>query len=64
MDTHGTQYYVFGGEVCFGERTLLRFHAMLKSVVDKTSLTTSLELSRLYGHEVNLISNYPNPTSN
>ncbi|XP_041007607.1 O-fucosyltransferase 27-like isoform X1 [Juglans microcarpa x Juglans regia] len=54
-----TIIYVSGGEVFGGQRTLLPLHAMFENVVDKTSLTTPWELSRLYGREVNHISSYP-----
>nr|KYP76461.1 DUF246 domain-containing protein At1g04910 [Cajanus cajan] len=52
--------YVSGGEVFGGQRTLIPLHAMFENVVDRTSLSTPWEMIRLYGQEVNLVSN-PGP---
>ncbi|KAM7279640.1 hypothetical protein ACFE04_006774 [Oxalis oulophora] len=52
--------YVSGGEVFGGQRTLTPLHAMFENVVDRTSLSTSWELSTLYGREAN-IDEYTNP---
>ncbi|KAK8588609.1 hypothetical protein V6N13_087515 [Hibiscus sabdariffa] len=54
-----TIIYVSGGEVFGGQRTLIPLHGMFENVVDRTSLSTSWELSRIYGHEANLDENYP-----
>ncbi|XP_015962598.1 O-fucosyltransferase 27 [Arachis duranensis] len=51
--------YVSGGEVFGGQRTLIALHAMFENVVDRTSLSTPWELSRLYGQEVNLVNAPP-----
>lgn len=49
-----TILYVSGGEVFGGQRTLIPLHAMFENVVDRTSLSTGWELSRIYGREANL----------
>ncbi|CAI0553252.1 unnamed protein product, partial [Linum tenue] len=54
-----TIIYVSGGEVFGGQRTLTPLHAMFENVVDRTSLTASSELTRIYGREVNLDSQFP-----
>ncbi|KAL5739320.1 hypothetical protein ACOSP7_028234 [Xanthoceras sorbifolium] len=54
-----TIIYVSGGEVFGGQRTLIPLHAMFENVVDRTSLSTGWELSRMYGREANLVGNYP-----
>ncbi|KAJ9173135.1 hypothetical protein P3X46_016300 [Hevea brasiliensis] len=53
-----TIIYVSGGEIFGGQRTLIPLHAMFENVVDRTSLSTGWELSRIYGREVNLFGNY------
>ncbi|KAH9676120.1 O-fucosyltransferase 27 [Citrus sinensis] len=50
-----TIIYVSGGEVFGGQRTLIPLHAMFANVVDRTSLSTAWELTRIYGREANLI---------
>lgn len=45
--------YVSGGEIFGGQRILIPLHAMFDNVVDRTSLSTSYELTRLYGRESN-----------
>ncbi|XP_022771856.1 uncharacterized protein At1g04910-like isoform X1 [Durio zibethinus] len=54
-----TIIYVSGGEVFGGQRTLIPLHGMFENVVDRTSLSTVWELSRIYGREANLDENYP-----
>ncbi|XP_022980538.1 O-fucosyltransferase 27-like isoform X1 [Cucurbita maxima] len=54
-----TIIYVSGGEVFGGQRTLIPLHAIFENVVDRTSLSTPWELSRLYGREINVGGNYP-----
>ncbi|OMP03021.1 GDP-fucose protein O-fucosyltransferase [Corchorus olitorius] len=54
-----TIIYVSGGEVFGGQRTLIPLHGMFENVVDRTSLSTVWELSRIYGRETNLDENYP-----
>ncbi|XP_021296822.1 uncharacterized protein At1g04910 isoform X1 [Herrania umbratica] len=54
-----TIIYVSGGEVFGGQRTLIPLHGMFENVVDRTSLSTVWELSKIYGREVNLEENYP-----
>ncbi|KAL5987476.1 hypothetical protein ACLOJK_035224 [Asimina triloba] len=46
-----TIIYISGGEVFGGQRILIPLHAMFENVVDRTSLTTDSELSKIYGHE-------------
>ncbi|KAJ7971132.1 O-fucosyltransferase family protein [Quillaja saponaria] len=53
-----TIIYVSGGEVFGGQRTLIPLHAMFENVIDRTSLSTPWELSRLYGREANLVDPY------
>ncbi|KAF7822359.1 O-fucosyltransferase 27-like [Senna tora] len=53
--------YVSGGEVFGGQRTLIPLHAMFENVVDRTSLSTPWELTRLYGQEINLVNAQPGP---
>ncbi|XP_057522063.1 O-fucosyltransferase 27-like isoform X1 [Amaranthus tricolor] len=48
-----TVIYVSGGEIFGGQRILIPLHAMFDNVVDRTSLSTSYELTRLYGRESN-----------
>lgn len=50
-----TIIYVSGGEVFGGQRTLIPLRAIFENVVDRTSLSTPWELSRLYGREANLV---------
>ena len=50
-----TIIYVSGGEVFGGQRTLIPLRAMFENVVDRTSLSTPWELSKLYGCEANLV---------
>lgn len=50
-----------GGEVFGGQRTLIALHGMFENVVDRTVLTTSWELTRIYGREISLDDNYPRP---
>ncbi|XP_044467546.1 O-fucosyltransferase 27-like isoform X2 [Mangifera indica] len=50
-----TIIYVSGGEVFGGQRTLIPLHAMFQNVVDRTSLSTGWEFSRIYGREANLV---------
>ncbi|GAV60096.1 O-FucT domain-containing protein [Cephalotus follicularis] len=54
-----TVIYVSGGEVFGGQRTLIPLHAMFENTVDRTSLSTGWELSKIYGREANLIDNHP-----
>ena len=54
-----TIIYVSGGEVFGGQRTLLPLHGMFDNVVDRTSLSTSWELNRIYGREVNIATYIP-----
>ncbi|KAJ7974256.1 O-fucosyltransferase family protein [Quillaja saponaria] len=54
-----TIIYVSGGEVFGGQRTLIPLHAMFENVIDRTSLSTPWELTRLYGREANLVDTYP-----
>ncbi|KAL1199588.1 O-fucosyltransferase 27 [Cardamine amara subsp. amara] len=46
-----TIIYVAGGEVFGGQRTLIPLHGMFGNVVDRTSLSTSWELAKMYGRE-------------
>ncbi|GAB2238134.1 hypothetical protein Droror1_Dr00016036 [Drosera rotundifolia] len=46
--------YVSGGEVFGGQRMLIPLHSMFENVVDRTSLSTSWELTKIYGRESNL----------
>lgn len=48
-----TIIYVAGGEVFGGQRTLIPLHGMFENVVDRTSLSTSWELAKMYGREAN-----------
>ncbi|XP_057524110.1 O-fucosyltransferase 27-like isoform X2 [Amaranthus tricolor] len=48
-----TLIYVSGGEIFGGQRILIPMHAMFDNIVDRTSLSTNYELTRLYGREVN-----------
>lgn len=50
-----TVIYISGGEVFGGQRLLIPLHAMFENVVDRTSLSTSHELTRLYGREANFV---------
>ncbi|KAF3444930.1 hypothetical protein FNV43_RR14623 [Rhamnella rubrinervis] len=50
-----TIIYVSGGEVFGGQRTMIPLRAMFENVVDRTSLSTPWELSKLYGREANLV---------
>ncbi|XP_059638498.1 O-fucosyltransferase 27 [Cornus florida] len=54
-----TIIYLSGGEVFGGQKKLIPLHAMFENVVDRTSLCTPWELSKIYGREANLIDNYP-----
>lgn len=54
-----TIIYVSGGEVFGGQRTLIPLHGMFENVVDRTSLSTNWELSRIYGRESKLNDNNP-----
>ncbi|KAL2896065.1 O-fucosyltransferase 27 [Bienertia sinuspersici] len=45
--------YISGGEIFGGQRILIPLHAMFDNVVDRTSLSTPYELTRLYGREAN-----------
>ncbi|XP_022728321.1 uncharacterized protein LOC111283910 isoform X3 [Durio zibethinus] len=54
-----TIIYLAGGEVFGGQRTLIPLHGMFENVVDRTSLSTVWELSRIYGREANLDEIYP-----
>ncbi|XP_027075004.1 O-fucosyltransferase 27 isoform X1 [Coffea arabica] len=49
-----TIIYVSGGEVFGGQKKLIPLHAMFENVVDRTSLSTSWELNKVYGREANL----------
>lgn len=51
--------YISGGEVFGGQRMLIPLHAMFDNVVDRTSLSTSYELTRLYGREANFVNPPP-----
>ncbi|KAL5582069.1 hypothetical protein UlMin_014511 [Ulmus minor] len=53
-----TIIYVSGGEVFGGQRTLIPLRAMFENVVDRTSLSTTWELSTIYGREANLVDTY------
>ncbi|KAL4185678.1 hypothetical protein AMTRI_Chr10g231900 [Amborella trichopoda] len=50
-----TIIYVSGGELFGGQRTMIPLHAMFDNVVDRTSLCTPKELSKIYGHEDNQV---------
>ncbi|GMH20637.1 hypothetical protein Nepgr_022478 [Nepenthes gracilis] len=50
-----TIIYISGGEVFGGQRILTPIHAMFANVVDRTSLSTTCELSKIYGREANLM---------
>ncbi|XP_010528435.1 PREDICTED: uncharacterized protein LOC104805530 isoform X2 [Tarenaya hassleriana] len=52
-----TIIYVAGGEVFGGQRTMIPLHGMFENVVDRTSLTTTWELTRMYGRETKLEEN-------
>lgn len=54
-----TIIYVSGGEVFGGQKKLIPLHAMFQNVVDRTSLTTPWELTKIYGREANLVDKYP-----
>ncbi|KAK6928049.1 GDP-fucose protein O-fucosyltransferase [Dillenia turbinata] len=54
-----TIIYLSGGEVFGGQRILIPLHAMFENVVDRTSLSSNWELSKMYGREVNLVDRYP-----
>lgn len=54
-----TTIYVSGGEVFGGQRILIPLHAMFDNVVDRTSLSTSWELAKIYGRETNLVDSLP-----
>ncbi|KAK4783426.1 hypothetical protein SAY86_007800 [Trapa natans] len=54
-----TIIYVSGGEVFGGQRALTPLHGMFDNVVDRTFLSASWEMNRLYGRETNLIDDYP-----
>ncbi|XP_052195735.1 O-fucosyltransferase 27 isoform X2 [Diospyros lotus] len=58
-----TIIYISGGEVFGGQKKLIPLHGMFENVVDRTTLSTSWELSRIYGHEANLIDKYPRTPS-
>ncbi|KAL2896142.1 O-fucosyltransferase 27 [Bienertia sinuspersici] len=47
--------YISGGEIFGGQRILIPLHAMFDNVVDRTSLSTPYELTRLYGREANSV---------
>ncbi|GAB2288981.1 O-fucosyltransferase 27 [Dionaea muscipula] len=51
--------YVSGGEVFGGQRMLIPLHSVFENVVDRTSLSTSWELSKIYGREANLVVSPP-----
>ncbi|XP_056692439.1 O-fucosyltransferase 27 isoform X2 [Spinacia oleracea] len=53
--------YISGGEVFGGQRLLIPLHAIFDNVVDRTSLSTSYELTRLYGRESNFVDPPPRP---
>ncbi|GAA0185006.1 hypothetical protein LIER_32294 [Lithospermum erythrorhizon] len=46
-----TIIYVSGGEVFGGQKKLIPLHAMFENVVDRTSLSTSWEMNKIYGRE-------------
>ncbi|KAF6169139.1 hypothetical protein GIB67_038636 [Kingdonia uniflora] len=46
-----TIIYVSGGEVFGGQRTMVPLHAMFDNVVNRTSLTTVREITKIYGCE-------------
>ncbi|KAJ4973999.1 hypothetical protein NE237_007173 [Protea cynaroides] len=50
-----TIIYVSGGEVFGGQRILIPLHAMFENVVDRTSLCSVKELTRIYGPETPLV---------
>ncbi|GMH04386.1 hypothetical protein Nepgr_006225 [Nepenthes gracilis] len=54
-----TVIYISGGEVFGGQRILTPLHAMFNNVVDRTSLSASWELSKIYGREADLIGGSP-----
>ncbi|KAL6961113.1 O-fucosyltransferase 27, variant 2 [Sarracenia purpurea var. burkii] len=54
-----TIIYVSGGEVFGGQKKLIPLHGLFENVVDKTSLSTTWELGRVYGQEANLVDKYP-----
>ncbi|CAN4115534.1 unnamed protein product [Withania somnifera] len=56
-----TIIYISGGEVFGGLKKLIPLHAMFENVVDRTSLSTSLEWNNVYGGEANLVDQYSIP---
>ncbi|CAA0820310.1 O-fucosyltransferase family protein [Striga hermonthica] len=57
-----TIIYVSGGEVFGGQKKLIPLHAMFENVVDRTSLSVSWELTKMYGREANLVDKHPKST--
>ncbi|RAL40822.1 hypothetical protein DM860_008520 [Cuscuta australis] len=54
-----TVIYISGGEIFGGRKKLVPLHAMFENVVDRTSLSTPWELSKMYGRETTIIDKYP-----
>lgn len=54
-----TIIYVSGGEVFGGQKKLIPLHAVFENVVDRTSLSTPWELSKIYGREATLTDKSP-----
>ncbi|XP_031117718.1 O-fucosyltransferase 27 isoform X2 [Ipomoea triloba] len=50
-----TIIYISGGEVFGGRKQLIPLHAMFDNLVDRTSLSTLWELSKMYGRETTLV---------
>nr|GMD51841.1 O-fucosyltransferase 27 isoform X1 [Ipomoea batatas] len=53
-----TIIYISGGEVFGGRKQLIPLHAMFDNLVDRTSLSTLWELSKMYGRETTLVDKY------
>lgn len=51
-----TIIYVAGGETFGGQKILIPLHGMFENVVDRTSLSTTRELTSIYGHEDCIVS--------
>ncbi|KAL8171511.1 hypothetical protein V2J09_023315 [Rumex salicifolius] len=54
-----TIIYISGGEVFGGQRILIPLHAMFNNVIDRTTLSTSFELKKVYGRESDLVNSPP-----
>lgn len=53
-----TIIYISGGEVFGGLKKLIPLHAMFENVVDRTSLSSTMEWDKVYGRETNLVDEY------